>query len=335
MYISYLKINCRLSSQIRYCTDRRPSCSPVFILSLINPRVDLQTIDETRTNIGPPRQQSSSSWPSRIITRKESNGSLLSGVLLPSRRDQRGDDIRGRRCCFRPVRRRVTVLTGKRVRNRFAVRRKRRSRTNLRETTLRVSVWYHGPRIKVVARECTSPPWRRSARRANSRGGAGEEEDEETKNRRKSEGERKEERTRKVKRERGRNQEVKADRYSWTIQVAQQPAGSGTLSLLGPGSLEPVRLVSVFASIGSILRNSSVVHPSSTLFLFAFSLPFFLPACPFDRVNASLSPFQCVFRRLLSSYFVPAASFILRYVSRYSRSLQSSVALSVVAIISG
>lgn len=173
MYVSYLEINCRFSSQIRYCTDRRPSCGPVFILSLINPRVDLQTIDETRTNIGPPRQQSSSSWPSRIITRKESNGSLLSGVLLPSRRDQRGDDIRGRRCCFRPVRRRVTVLTGKRVRNRFAVRTQKAFSDEFAwNDSTRIGV-VHGPRIKVVARECTSPPWRRSARRANSRGGAG------------------------------------------------------------------------------------------------------------------------------------------------------------------
>lgn len=123
--------------------------------------------------------------------------------------------------------------------------------------------------------------------------------DEET-DRRKSGREKRKEETEKIKRERkrGRNQEVKADRYSWTIQVAQQPAGSGTLSLLGPGSLEPVRLVSVFASIGSILRSSSVVHPSSTLFPFAFSFLFslslLLPAHPFDRVSVSLSSPMCL-----------------------------------------
>lgn len=119
MHIFYFEINSRFRSQFKYCADRRSSCGPVFILSLINPRMDPRTIDETRINIGPPRQ-SSSSWPSRIITRKESNGSLLPGVLSPSRRDQRGDDTRERWCCFRPVRRRVTVLTGKRVRHRRA-----------------------------------------------------------------------------------------------------------------------------------------------------------------------------------------------------------------------
>lgn len=164
--------------------------------------------------------------------------------------------------------------------------------------------------------------------------------DEET-DRRKSGREKRKEGTEKVKRERkrGRNREVKADRYSWTIQVAQQPAGSGTLSLLGPGSLEPVRLVSVFASIGSILRSSSVVHPSSTLFPFAFSFLFslslsFFPLIPLIAL-ACLFLLQCVFRRLVSFYFVPAAFLVLRYISRYSWSLQSSVASLVIAINSG
>lgn len=125
--------------------------------------------------------------------------------------------------------------------------------------------------------------------------------------------------------ERGENQEeVKADRYSWTIQVAQRASSQRarySLSLLGPGSLEPVRLVSVFASIGSILPTSSVVHPSSTLFSYVLLLSSLLV---FSIVLARLSSLWCIIRRLVSSYIVSIASF----VPTYFRSSSILVALS-------
>lgn len=46
--------------------------------------------------------------------------------------------------------------------------------------------------------------------------------------------ERKETDEKEGKREDENQEEVKADRYSWTIQVAQRASGPGTLSLLGP-----------------------------------------------------------------------------------------------------
>lgn len=64
-----------------------------------------------------------------------------------------------RRCCLRPVGRRVTVLTGEQVRHRrtgVVVRRRRRSRTNLRETIpLRISVCYRWPKNKDGSKELT------------------------------------------------------------------------------------------------------------------------------------------------------------------------------------
>lgn len=89
--------------------------------------------------------------------------------------------------------------------------------------------------------------------------------------------------------------------------TALAASGPDTLSLLGPGSLEPVRLVSVFASIGSILRSSSVVHPSSTLFFLHY--PSSLPSHPFDRVNASLS----------SLLYLPSIGIFLHRFHRFLR----------------